>query len=144
MKRVWLFLLFPLRRTSLDVWKYVTLTLNGIVSMLQLLQHAVIVCRCIVSSLESAMDPGEEDSAPLMIRDREGSQRSSSSAAPSLQVYLYFFPATKEATTIQLSSGQISAEDVCRQAANKCGKSWTEWHKHVNTSHLTEGWWDQP
>lgn len=68
------------------------------------------------------MDFSEEESAPLMIRDRGGSQRSSLSASSSLQVHLYFLPATKERTTIHISSGQISAENVCIQAGKKCGK----------------------
>uniref|UniRef100_UPI0037E8A0C1 tyrosine-protein kinase JAK2 n=1 Tax=Semicossyphus pulcher TaxID=241346 RepID=UPI0037E8A0C1 len=67
------------------------------------------------------MDLSEEESAPLVIRDRGGSQRSSSSTGPSLQVHLYFFPATKDETTIHISSGQISAENVCIQACKKCG-----------------------
>lgn len=62
----------------------------------------------------------EEESAPLMIRDRGGSQRSSSSTGPSLQVHLYF-PATKK-TPIHISCGQISAENVCIQAGKKCGR----------------------
>nr|WTM56513.1 JAK3 protein [Lateolabrax maculatus] len=67
------------------------------------------------------MDLSEEESAPLMIRDREGSQKSSSSTGSSLQVHLYFLPTTKDATTIHISSGQISAENVCIQAGEKCG-----------------------
>ncbi|XP_059197963.1 tyrosine-protein kinase JAK2 [Centropristis striata] len=67
------------------------------------------------------MDLSEEELAPLVIRDRGGSQRSSSSTGTSLQVHLYFFPATKDATTIHISSGQVSAEKVCIQAAKKCG-----------------------
>ncbi|CAJ1060820.1 tyrosine-protein kinase JAK2 isoform X1 [Xyrichtys novacula] len=67
------------------------------------------------------MDPSEEESAPLVVRDRGGSHRSSSSTGPSLQVHLYFSPATKHETTIQISSGQISAENVCIQAGKKCG-----------------------
>ncbi|XP_070765433.1 tyrosine-protein kinase JAK2 [Enoplosus armatus] len=67
------------------------------------------------------MDLSEEELAPLVIRDRGGSQRSSSSAGSSLQVHLYFFPASKEETTIHISSGQISAENVCIQAGKKCG-----------------------
>ncbi|XP_039984309.1 tyrosine-protein kinase JAK2 [Xiphias gladius] len=67
------------------------------------------------------MDISEEESAPLMIRDRGGSQRSSSSTGPGLQVHLHFIPGTKEATAIQISSGHISAEDVCIQAGKKCG-----------------------
>lgn len=68
------------------------------------------------------MDLSEEELAPLVIRDRGGSQRSSSSTGPSLQVHLYFVPNSKEATTINISSGQISAENVCVQAGKKCGK----------------------
>ncbi|XP_010740404.3 tyrosine-protein kinase JAK2 [Larimichthys crocea] len=67
------------------------------------------------------MDLSEEESTPLVIRDRGGSQRSSSSTGSSLQVHLYLFPATKEATTIHISSGQISAENICIQVAKKCG-----------------------
>ncbi|KAA8589465.1 hypothetical protein FQN60_012830 [Etheostoma spectabile] len=67
------------------------------------------------------MDLSEEESAPLVIRDRGGSQRSSSSTGPTLQVHLYFFPATKDATTIHISSGQISAENVCIHASKTCG-----------------------
>ncbi|KAM3619642.1 uncharacterized protein V6R79_011176 [Siganus canaliculatus] len=67
------------------------------------------------------MDMSEEESAPLMVRDRGGSQRSSSSTGPSLQVHLYFIPSTKDATTIHMSSGQISAENVCIEAGKKCG-----------------------
>ncbi|XP_076009174.1 tyrosine-protein kinase JAK2 [Genypterus blacodes] len=66
------------------------------------------------------MDVSEEESAPLVDRAREGSQRSSSSAGSCLQVHLYFFPATKEAITINMTSGYISAESVCIQAAKKC------------------------
>uniref|UniRef100_A0AAQ5XUV6 Tyrosine-protein kinase n=1 Tax=Amphiprion ocellaris TaxID=80972 RepID=A0AAQ5XUV6_AMPOC len=68
-----------------------------------------------------SMDLSEEESTPLVIRDRGGSQRSSSSSASMLQVHLYFFPGTKDATTIHISSGQISAENVCIQAGKKCG-----------------------
>ncbi|XP_061634830.1 tyrosine-protein kinase JAK2 isoform X1 [Phyllopteryx taeniolatus] len=67
------------------------------------------------------MDLSEEEFTPLMIRDRGGSQKSSSSTASSLQVHLYFFPPTKDATTIHISSGQMSAENVCIQAAKRCG-----------------------
>uniref|UniRef100_A0A3B4GVH2 Tyrosine-protein kinase n=1 Tax=Pundamilia nyererei TaxID=303518 RepID=A0A3B4GVH2_9CICH len=65
------------------------------------------------------MDLSEEESTPLVIRDRGGSQRSSSSTVPNLQVN--FFPVKKEATTLQITSGQISAENVCIQAGKKCG-----------------------
>lgn len=67
------------------------------------------------------MDRREEESSPLVIRDRKGSQRSSSSMASGLQVQLYYFPDTKDTTTIQISSGQISAEDVCIKAGEQCG-----------------------
>lgn len=68
------------------------------------------------------MDLSEEESAPLVIRERGGSQRSSSSTSPSLQVHLYFFPTTKNATIIHITASQISAENVCIQAGEKCGK----------------------
>ncbi|XP_062251309.1 tyrosine-protein kinase JAK2 [Platichthys flesus] len=67
------------------------------------------------------MDLSEEESAPLVNRDRGGSHKSSTSTGPSLHVHLYFFPATKEATTIHISSDQVSAEHVCIQAGKKCG-----------------------
>nr|XP_020452292.1 tyrosine-protein kinase JAK2-like [Monopterus albus] len=67
------------------------------------------------------MDLSEEESAPLVIRERGGSQRSSSSNGPSLQVHLYFIPDTKDATTIHISSGHISAENVCIQTGKLCG-----------------------
>ncbi|XP_061680905.1 tyrosine-protein kinase JAK2 isoform X2 [Syngnathoides biaculeatus] len=67
------------------------------------------------------MDLSEEEFTPLMIRDRRGSQRSSSSIASGLQVHLYFFPPRKDATTIHISSGQMSAENVCIQAAKRSG-----------------------
>ncbi|MEQ2259896.1 hypothetical protein XENORESO_021627 [Xenotaenia resolanae] len=63
----------------------------------------------------------EEESTPLVFRGREGSQRSSSSVATGLQVHLYFSPGTKDATVIQISSGQITAENVCIQAGKKNG-----------------------
>ncbi|XP_034035925.1 LOW QUALITY PROTEIN: tyrosine-protein kinase JAK2 [Thalassophryne amazonica] len=66
------------------------------------------------------MDLNEEDSAPLLNRNRADSQMSSTSTGPSLQVHLYFFPATKDATTIHITSGHISAENVCIKAAKKC------------------------
>ncbi|KAJ0032571.1 hypothetical protein NQD34_002652 [Periophthalmus magnuspinnatus] len=67
------------------------------------------------------MDLSEEESAPLMFRDRGGSQKSDSSSGHSLQVQLYFFPGTKEKTVLNISCVHISAEDVCKQAAAKCG-----------------------
>uniref|UniRef100_A0A8C7QJF9 Tyrosine-protein kinase n=1 Tax=Oncorhynchus mykiss TaxID=8022 RepID=A0A8C7QJF9_ONCMY len=65
------------------------------------------------------MDLTEEETAPLMDRDRGGSQMSGSGSG--LQVHLYFLPATKAGTTFNISSGQISAERVCVLAARKCG-----------------------
>uniref|UniRef100_A0A4W5R648 Tyrosine-protein kinase n=1 Tax=Hucho hucho TaxID=62062 RepID=A0A4W5R648_9TELE len=65
------------------------------------------------------MDLTEEETAPLMDRERGGSQRSGSGSG--LQVHLYFLPATKVGTTFNISSGQISAERVCVLAAKKCG-----------------------
>ncbi|KAF6725134.1 Tyrosine-protein kinase JAK2 [Oryzias melastigma] len=67
------------------------------------------------------MNQREEESTPLVIRDRGGSQTSSSSVTPGLQVRLYYFPGTKTGTTIHISSGQISAENVCIQAGETCG-----------------------
>ncbi|XP_068599747.1 tyrosine-protein kinase JAK2 [Brachionichthys hirsutus] len=61
------------------------------------------------------MDLSEEELSPLVDRDREGTQRSSSRTGPSIEVHLYFFP-----TTIHIPSGQISAENVCIQAAKTC------------------------
>lgn len=69
------------------------------------------------------MNSTEEESTPLVVRDRGGSQTSSSSGGGSLQVHLYFYPATKKATTIHISSGQVSAENVCIQAGKRSGKS---------------------
>uniref|UniRef100_A0AAV2KUH0 FERM domain-containing protein n=1 Tax=Knipowitschia caucasica TaxID=637954 RepID=A0AAV2KUH0_KNICA len=67
------------------------------------------------------MDLREEERAPLVFRDRGGSQKSESSSAHSLQVHLYFFPGSKDQSTINISSGPISAEELCKQAAAKCG-----------------------
>ncbi|XP_061739337.1 tyrosine-protein kinase JAK2 [Nerophis ophidion] len=67
------------------------------------------------------MDLSEEEFTPLIFRDRGGSQRSSSSTGPSLQVHIYFFPPTKDALTINITGGRVSAENVCIQAAKKCG-----------------------
>ncbi|XP_057697878.1 tyrosine-protein kinase JAK2 isoform X2 [Corythoichthys intestinalis] len=69
------------------------------------------------------MNLAQEEFTPLMIRERGGSQSSSSSTGSSLQVHLYFFPPTKDATTIYISSGQVSAENVCIEAARRCGKA---------------------
>lgn len=79
------------------------------------------------------MNPTEEEATPLVIRDRRGSQSSSSSTAAGLQVHLYFVPATKKATTIHISSVQITAENVCIQAGKKSGKS------HPKTAVLRAG-----
>ncbi|XP_056270977.1 tyrosine-protein kinase JAK2 [Pseudoliparis swirei] len=67
------------------------------------------------------MDLSEEESAPLVTRDRGGSRRSSSSDGPGLQVHLYFLPETKGETTMRISPGLISAEQVCIQAGKRCG-----------------------
>lgn len=67
------------------------------------------------------MDLSEEESAPLVVRNRGGSQSSSSSTGHSLHVHLCFVPNTKEATTINISFGCISAENICIQAGKKCG-----------------------
>lgn len=69
------------------------------------------------------IDLREEESTPLVFRDRGGSQRSSSSVASGLQVHVYFFPGTKDATVFPISTGQISAENVCIQAGKKSGKN---------------------
>lgn len=74
---------------------------------------------------DKPMNFREEESTPLVLRDRGGSQKSSSSMEAGLQVHIYFFPGTKDATVIQISSGQISAENVCIQAGKKSGKN--EW-----------------
>ncbi|XP_055021033.1 tyrosine-protein kinase JAK2 isoform X2 [Boleophthalmus pectinirostris] len=67
------------------------------------------------------MDLSEEDCAPLVYRDRGGSQKSDCSSGHSLQIHLYFIPGTKEETIINISCNHVSAEDVCKQAAAKCG-----------------------
>uniref|UniRef100_A0A8C5DJ43 Tyrosine-protein kinase n=1 Tax=Gouania willdenowi TaxID=441366 RepID=A0A8C5DJ43_GOUWI len=64
---------------------------------------------------------GEEESTPLVLRDRGDSQRSSSSSSFRLQVHLYFIPGLRDATTLILPPGQISTESVCIQAGEKCG-----------------------
>nr|XP_057928354.1 tyrosine-protein kinase JAK2 [Doryrhamphus excisus] len=66
------------------------------------------------------MDLSQEEFTPLIVRDRGGSQRSSTSTGPSLQVHVYFLPVTKDASTIHVSAGHISAEDICIQAARRC------------------------
>ncbi|CAB1314106.1 unnamed protein product, partial [Coregonus sp. 'balchen'] len=75
-----------------------------------------VIC---VSGVVLPMDLTEEETAPLVDRERGGSQRSGSGSG--LQVHLYFLPATKAGTTFNISSGQISAERVCVLAAKKCG-----------------------
>uniref|UniRef100_A0A8C8IJS6 Tyrosine-protein kinase n=1 Tax=Oncorhynchus tshawytscha TaxID=74940 RepID=A0A8C8IJS6_ONCTS len=75
-----------------------------------------VIC---VSGVVLPMDLTEEETAPLMNRERGGSQMSGSGSG--LQVHLYFLPATKVGTTFNISSGQISAERVCVLAAKKCG-----------------------
>lgn len=71
---------------------------------------------------DALMDLSEEESAPLVVRNRGGSQSSSSSTGHSLHVHLCFVPNTKEPTTINISFGCISAENICIQAGKKCGK----------------------
>lgn len=68
------------------------------------------------------MDLSEEESAPLVNRGRGGSQSSSSSSGPCIHVHLYFVPKTKDAATINIAFGCISAEKVCMEAGKKCGK----------------------
>ncbi|XP_062411803.1 tyrosine-protein kinase JAK2 isoform X2 [Sardina pilchardus] len=67
----------------------------------------------------SAMDLSEEETTPLVYRDRGGSHRSSCRSG--LQVNLHFFPVTKAESTFCIPGGQISAENVCIQAAKTCG-----------------------
>lgn len=80
-------------------------------------------CKTLLWSSDALMDLSEEESAPLVNRDWGGSQRSSSSSTFSLQVHLYFSPNTKDASTIHITSGPISAENICIQAGKKCGKN---------------------
>ncbi|XP_077462872.1 tyrosine-protein kinase JAK2 isoform X1 [Stigmatopora argus] len=80
-----------------------------------------LVLREIILSSKASMNLlGEEEFTPLMIRDH-GSQSSRSSTSSGLQVHFYFFPPTKDATTIYISTGQVSAENVCMEAAKRCG-----------------------
>lgn len=84
-------------------------------------------CETIIASpfilpSDVSMDPGEEESAPLVNRGRGGSQSSSSSSGPCIHVHLYFVPKTKDAATINIAFGCISAEKVCVEAGKKCGK----------------------
>ncbi|XP_036376687.1 tyrosine-protein kinase JAK2 [Megalops cyprinoides] len=65
------------------------------------------------------MDLTEEETTPLVNRERMGSQRSNS--GPGLQVHLYFSPAQKGETNFWIASGQITAEEVCIAAAKECG-----------------------
>lgn len=102
----------------------------------QLNLHLKVLKGCLLNLEEVAMDLSEEESAPLVIRDRGGSQRSSSSTGPSLQVHLYFLPTTKEATTMHILCGQISAENVCIQVGKKCGKISLAGHE-TNLSKIT-------
>nr|XP_015826305.2 tyrosine-protein kinase JAK2 [Nothobranchius furzeri] len=63
----------------------------------------------------------KEESTPLVNSERGGSQKSSSSLTPGLQVHLYLVPRTKNSVTIHISSGQTSAENVCIKAGEECG-----------------------
>nr|XP_023699715.1 tyrosine-protein kinase JAK3 [Paramormyrops kingsleyae] len=65
------------------------------------------------------MEVSEEETAPLVNRERMDSHRSSSGLG--LQVHLYFSPAQKDEMTFCIASGQISAEDICTIAAKECG-----------------------
>ncbi|XP_063057143.1 tyrosine-protein kinase JAK2 [Engraulis encrasicolus] len=65
------------------------------------------------------MDVSEEETAPLVDRERGGSHRSSCRAG--LQVKLHFIPMTKAESTFTIPTGQVSAESVCIQAAKTCG-----------------------
>uniref|UniRef100_A0A8C5A823 Tyrosine-protein kinase n=1 Tax=Gadus morhua TaxID=8049 RepID=A0A8C5A823_GADMO len=67
------------------------------------------------------MDPVEDESVPLMGRAREDSVRSGSITPPRIQLHLYFIPSTKNAVTIDLRFGPITAENICLEAAKKCG-----------------------
>ncbi|KAL2090326.1 hypothetical protein ACEWY4_015014 [Coilia grayii] len=65
------------------------------------------------------MDVSEEETTPLVDRERGGSHRSSCRSG--LQVKLHFLPFTKAQSTFCIPSGQVSAESVCIQAAKTCG-----------------------
>ena len=67
------------------------------------------------------MDPVEDESVPLVGRGREDSVRSGSITPPRIQLHLYFLPSTKNAITIDLQFGPITAENICIEAAKKCG-----------------------
>uniref|UniRef100_A0A8C5BS08 Tyrosine-protein kinase n=1 Tax=Gadus morhua TaxID=8049 RepID=A0A8C5BS08_GADMO len=56
-----------------------------------------------------------------MGRAREDSVRSGSITPPRIQLHLYFIPSTKNAVTIDLRFGPITAENICLEAAKKCG-----------------------
>ncbi|CAL8393463.1 unnamed protein product [Boreogadus saida] len=68
-----------------------------------------------------SMDPVEDESVPLMGRAREDSVRSGSITPPRIQLHLYFIPGTKNAITIDLRFGPVTAENICLEAAKKCG-----------------------
>ncbi|KAJ8277414.1 hypothetical protein GJAV_G00074910 [Gymnothorax javanicus] len=65
------------------------------------------------------MDYSKEETTPLVIRERMGSQRSSSE--PSLQVHIYFRPLQLEETCLSISTEEITAEEICIIAAKECG-----------------------
>ena len=66
------------------------------------------------------MDLSEEETTPLVHRERGSSHRSSCRSG--LQVKLHFLPAAKTESSFCIPSGQISAENVCIQAAKECGE----------------------
>lgn len=79
-------------------------------------------CNCsLTQASASAMDLSEEETTPLVYRDRGGSHRSS--CRPGLQVNLHFLPSSKTESSLNIPSGQISAESVCIQAAKICGET---------------------
>ncbi|XP_061094293.1 tyrosine-protein kinase JAK2 [Conger conger] len=65
------------------------------------------------------MDPFKEESAPLISRERTGSQRSGSEFG--MQVHLYFSPLQEGEASLCFSPGEITAEEVCTAAAKECG-----------------------
>ncbi|KAJ3599030.1 hypothetical protein NHX12_032993 [Muraenolepis orangiensis] len=67
------------------------------------------------------MDPVEDECAPLVGRGRGDSVMSSSSTSPRTQLHIYFLPSTKSAITIDLPFGPITAENICTEAAKRCG-----------------------
>lgn len=74
------------------------------------------------------MEVTEEETAPLVNRERMDSHGSSSGVG--LQVHLFFSPAQKDEMTFCIASGQVSAEDICTLAAKECGKLGNAWKFH--------------